>query len=130
MKRLTLPVRLACGPFGLLVLFVLALLPARPAFAQGVTTGALSGVVTDAQQKPVAGATVVALHVPSGTTYEGVTRADGRYSLPGMRVGGPYSVTVAKGAGAAGAGFDPQTQNDVEITLGVATDLDFIVRSI
>ena len=98
------------------------------AAAQGVTTGALGGIVKDAQEKPVAGATVLALHVPSGTTYEATTRADGRYSIPGMRVGGPYSVTVAPAAGATG--FEAQTQDDIMINLGVATDVDFIVRSI
>src|SRR5215207_563823 len=130
MKRLTMPARLARGPLSILLFCALAMTPAASVMAQGVTTGALTGVVTDAQQKPVVAATVVALHVPSGTTYEGMTRADGRYSLPGMRVGGPYTVTVAKATGAAGATFEPQTQTDVEITLGVATDLDFTVRSI
>jgi hypothetical protein len=102
-------------------------LPATVA-AQGVTTGSLTGIVKDAEEKPVAGATVIALHVPSGTTYEAVTRADGRYTIPGMRVGGPYSVTVAPSSG--GAAFEAQTQDDITINLGVNTDLDFIVRSI
>lgn len=113
-----------------LVLCMVCLL-AVPAtvFAQGVTTGSLTGVVKDAQEKPVTGATVLALHVPSGTTYEATTRADGRYSIPNMRVGGPYSVTIAKGQTTA-LSFEPQTQDDITVTLGVATDLDFIVRSI
>jgi carboxypeptidase family protein len=102
---------------------------AGPVFAQGVTSGALNGRVTDAQQQPVAGATVVAIHVPSGTTYEAKSRADGRFTIPGMRVGGPYSVTVAPATGAAG-GFEPQTQDDITINLGVATDVDFVVRAI
>ena len=40
-----------------------------------------------------------------------------------MRVGGPYSVTVAY-TGTAGTAFEPQTQEDVTVNLGVATDLD------
>jgi Carboxypeptidase regulatory-like domain len=64
------------------------------AHAQGVTTGVVTGVVKDVQGQPVAGAGVTAIHLPSGTAYETVTRADGRFSIPGMRVGGPYSVTV------------------------------------
>jgi hypothetical protein len=100
-----------------------------PAHAQSVTTGALGGRVLDAQQQPVAGASVIAIHVPSGTTYEATSRADGRFTIPGMRVGGPYSVTVAPAAGGA-AGFEPQTQDDIVVNLGVATDLDFVVRSI
>jgi hypothetical protein len=102
---------------------------ASRASAQGVTTGALNGIVTDAQQQPIAGAIVVALHLPSGTTYEATTRADGRFSIPGMRVGGPYTVTVAH-SGTGGTAFEPQVQEDVYVNLGVATDLDFVVRAI
>ena len=71
--------------------------PVDLAHAQGVTTGVIMGVVRDVQGQPVAGAGVTAIHLPSGTAYETVTRADGRFSIPGMRVGGPYSVTVFQG---------------------------------
>src|SRR5687768_11974201 len=64
---------------------------AGSAGAQGLTTGAMGGRVLDAQQQPVAAASVIAIHIPSGTTYEATTRADGRFTIPGMRVGGPYS---------------------------------------
>jgi hypothetical protein len=102
---------------------------AAVAYAQGVTTGAVTGIVTNAQQQPVAGAQVIAIHEPSGTVYETVTRPDGRYSLPNMRVGGPYTVTVAYG-GTGGAAFEPQTQENVVVNLGVATDVPVIVRPI
>jgi hypothetical protein len=59
-----------------------------------VTTSSMSGRVTDADGA-VIGATVVATHVPSGTTYGTVTNMDGRYNLNGMRVGGPYSVEIS-----------------------------------
>ena len=52
--------------------------------AQGVTTASITGVVRDAQGGVVPGATVVAIHVPSGTSYEGVSQADGRFFIPGM----------------------------------------------
>jgi hypothetical protein len=105
-----------------------ALWPFDVARAQGVTTGAVAGIVTNTQQQPVPGANVIAIHEPSGTTYEGVTRADGRFAIWGMRVGGPYSVTVAyTGAGTA---FAPETQADITVTLGVATDLTFTVTPI
>src|SRR6187455_183951 len=99
-------------------MFLIALLfaPLSGLYAQGVTTGALIGVVTDNQMRPVVGASVIAIHEPSGTTYEGTTRADGRYQIPGMRVGGPYSVTVNfVGNGTA---FEPQTTMDVTVNLG------------
>ena len=77
-----------------LLVIVGMLCPARPAAAQGVTTGVMAGVVTDTQKQPVVGAQVIAIHLPSGTTYEGTSRADGRFSSPGMRVGGPYTVFI------------------------------------
>ncbi|HEX6323622.1 MAG TPA: carboxypeptidase-like regulatory domain-containing protein, partial [Vicinamibacterales bacterium] len=102
--------------------------PAAHASAQGVTTGSLAGTVVNAQGQPVAGASVIAIHIPSGSTYEATTRADGRFSIPGMRVGGPYSVTVAHSG--AGTAFEPQTRDDVVVNLGVATDVDFKVTAI
>ncbi|MGD9902017.1 MAG: carboxypeptidase regulatory-like domain-containing protein [Vicinamibacterales bacterium] len=99
-----------------------------PALAQGVTTGSLSGLVSDQQAQPVVGASVIAIHLPSGTTYETTTRADGRFFVPGMRVGGPYSVTVAyQGTGTA---FEPTTLEDLVVNLGVATELPVTVRAI
>ena len=103
--------------------------PIERASAQGVTTGAITGVVTNTQQQVVSGASVIAIHEPSGTTYESVTRADGRFSVPGMRVGGPYSVTIAY-VGAGGTAFAPETQADVMVNLGVGTDLEFSVQPI
>jgi hypothetical protein len=103
--------------------------PVSAAHAQGVTTGSISGIVTDAQQQPVAGASVIAIHEPSGTSYESTTRADGRFSIPNMRVGGPYTVTVAY-TGSGTAAFEPTTQPDVVVNLGVATDLPITVRTI
>jgi outer membrane receptor protein involved in Fe transport len=88
------------------------------AHAQGVTTGSITGVVVDAQKQAVPGASVVAVHEPSGTRYEATTRADGRFSIPGMRVGGPYTVTASL------TGFQPQSQKDVIVSLGVASDLE------
>ena len=100
-----------------------------PLFAQGVTTGQISGIVVDAQKQPVVGASVIAIHEPSGTSYEATSRADGRFSIPNMRVGGPYSVTVAY-TGSGATAFEPQTKAEVVVNLGVATDLSFQVAGI
>ena len=94
-----------------------------------VTTGSLNGRVQNATQQPVAGASVIAIHLPSGTTYETTTRSDGRFIIINMRVGGPYSVTVAY-TGTGAAAFAPKTLENVEINLGVATDLIFEVEAI
>ena len=95
--------------------------------AQSVTTGSIGGIVTDGQ-KPVVGASVIAIHEPSGTSYEATTRADGRFTIPNMRVGGPYAVSVNfVGQGTA---FAPKTIENVTVNLGVATDLAIDVKTI
>ena len=104
--------------------FCALLWPVGQAYGQGVTTGSVTGIVTDPQQQPVTGATVIAVHEPSGTRYQAATRADGRFSIPGMRVGGPYTVTVSL------SGFQPQTTKDVIANLGVATDLKLSLTTV
>jgi hypothetical protein len=115
-----------------LIRFVFSLLAvcalAIPAGAQ-VTTGSLNGVVRNESQQGVSGANVIAIHLPSGTAYETTTQADGRFVILNMRVGGPYSVTVAY-PGTGGAAFAPETLDNVEVNLGVATDLAFNVKQI
>ncbi|SJM65994.1 Oar-like outer membrane protein protein, OmpA family [Brevundimonas diminuta 3F5N] len=68
------------------------------AFAQE-TTGGIRGVITDASGAPMANATVVVTHVPSGTSTTTVTGADGGYVARNLRVGGPYVVTALTAQG-------------------------------
>lgn len=60
-----------------------------------ITTSSMSGLITDSNGSPLIGATISLVHKPSGTSYGTATREDGRYNLPGLRVGGPYSITVS-----------------------------------
>ncbi len=73
-----------------------AIVVAAPALAQN-TTAAIGGRVTGADGKPVQGAAVSIVHRESGSTNKFVTDAEGRYAARGLRVGGPYSITVIKG---------------------------------
>jgi hypothetical protein len=70
-------------------------LAAAPSFAQN-TTANIGGRIVNAESQPVAGAQVTILHVPSGTTSTAVTNAEGRYGSRGLRVGGPYTITIVK----------------------------------
>jgi hypothetical protein len=101
---------------GLLV--ALLTLPAL-GFAQGVTTAALSGLVTSQDGSPIVDANIVALHLPSGTQYRAVARSGGAYTIPNIRVGGPYRVT------AAFVGYEPKREEDVFLSLGQNLRLDF-----
>ena len=80
--------------FKSILLAFTTLIAGTVAFAQ-VTTSSLSGRVVDQAGEPVIGAAVVALHEPSGTVYGSVTNAEGRYTIQGMRPGGPYKVEVS-----------------------------------
>jgi Carboxypeptidase regulatory-like domain len=84
-----------------------------------VTTSEIVGVVTDQNGAVLAGATVTAIHEPSGSSSSTVTNKDGRYTLPGLRVGGPYRVTVSS------SGFSDQKLEGITTSLGNASTVDF-----
>src|SRR6266850_3205092 len=107
----------------ILALLICALTwPSSSAYAQGVTTASVTGVVKDAQGGVIPGGTVTAVHEPSGTSYETVTQGDGRFFIQGMRVGGPYKVTASL------VGFSTEVKNNLTLSLGVAQYLDFTLR--
>ena len=86
-------------------------------FAQE-TTCQILGTVTDGKSG-LDGASVVALHVPSGTRYSTTTRKDGRFNLPGLRIGGPYTLTVSY------VGFKADKQENINLVLGQDFTSDF-----
>ncbi len=104
-----------------LFLLLCMLLP-MAVFAQGVTTASIDGVVLDKEGQPLVGANVVAVHTPSGSVYGASTRDDGRFTIPGMRVGGPYKVTVSY------IGYEDHIQDNIYLNLGVATNLKFTLQ--
>ncbi len=87
------------------------------------TTSELQGVVTGENGQGLQGASITAIHVPTGTRYTTSTRNDGRYNLPNVRVGGPYEVT------ASFVGFQASKQGDITLSLGTAYKADFRLLS-
>ena len=90
-----------------------------PLPGQGVTTSALTGIVSSQDGPAIPNARVVAVHMPTGTLYRATATSSGRYNLPNMRIGGPYRVT------ATSIGFEPRSEADVFLTLGQASRVDF-----
>ena len=84
-----------------------------------ITTSSMAGKVTldDANGEEVIGATVVAVHEPSGTRYTAVTNTSGRFTIQGMRTGGPYEVTVSY------IGFQPKTLKGIFLQLAETYNL-------
>ena len=87
-------------------------------YAQGVTTSSISGIVVDEAGEPITGATVQAVHEPSGTRYGTATRLNGNYDLPNVRVGGPYTITISF------VGFETWTREDVFLELGSGSEFN------
>jgi len=76
---------------------VVSVMATAPVLAQNTTAG-VAGRVVGGDGKPVAGAAVTIVHVDSGSTNNLTTDSEGRYAARGLRVGGPYTVTVTQGA--------------------------------
>ncbi|MCL2417115.1 MAG: TonB-dependent receptor [Bacteroidales bacterium] len=76
-----------------------------------VTTASMAGrVIGGGETLP--GATIRAVHTPTGTVFGSTTRMDGSFTVPNMRIGGPYTVEISF------MGFQPQTFTDIFLTLG------------
>ena len=102
-----------------LFLLVVTLLTLSLSAVAQITTSSMAGKVTfdDANGEEVIGATVVALHEPSGTRYTAVTNASGRFTIQGMRTGGPYEVTVSY------IGYQPSVVKGVVLQLAETYNL-------
>ena len=81
-------------------------------YGQGATTSSMSGKITDSKGAPMPGASIVAVHVPSGTQYANIADNSGNYRIQNMRIGGPYSVNVSF------IGYTTATYTDITLKLG------------
>ncbi len=91
------------------------------AFSQ-VTTSKVQGLITD-ESGPLFGATVVAKHVPSGTVTGAMTQDNGSYTIPNLRVGGPYTISISF------VGYKTVEYTDIYLQLGKTTNIDIAMLS-
>jgi hypothetical protein len=94
-----------------LLLLIFSLITTVAAFAQ-VTSSSMTGTIKGADGSPMPGATVKAVHTPSGTSYTTATNSNGLFTIPAMRVGGPYTVTITY------VGYKPTSFSDITLSLG------------
>jgi carboxypeptidase family protein len=91
--------------------------------AQGVATAAISGIVTDDSGRTVETANIIVVNRATGFRWTSLSRHDGRYTVDGLEVGGPYSVTISR------IGFRPQVRNDLTLTLGQTLRVDVVLQA-
>ncbi|MCC7399984.1 MAG: TonB-dependent receptor [Chitinophagaceae bacterium] len=82
-----------------------------------VTTSTITGSVRDNNNQPLAGATITATHLPSGTIYSTISTKDGFFVLNGLRIGGPYQVKIEF------IGFKPTIFENITLRLGEPYDV-------
>lgn len=100
-------------------------LAAAPAFAQN-TSSSVGGRISSTGNQAVAGAEVTIVHTPTGTVSKATTDADGRYTARGLRVGGPYTITITKDGKTQtreGVYLQLSESNNVDATLADATNI-------
>ena len=92
--------------------FMLCMLIVSLVQAQGVTSASLNGRVLDDKGEGVPGANIIATHTPSGSEYGNISQLDGSFAVPGMRIGGPYTVKISF------VGYKEVTYTDIYLSLG------------
>jgi len=99
------------------IALILLLLPNFSLLAQE-TTAEISGIIKE-NVLPVSDVAITATHLPTGTKYVTVSRQDGRYNLPNLKIGGPYSVA------ASFVGYKQMKKDSITLIVGQAYDLNF-----
>ena len=102
----------------LVVAAALAALSPSTLVAQGVTTGAVTGVVTDESGQGVENAQIQVTNRATGYSTGGLTRVGGRYFVQALDVGNQYAITVRL------LGYQPQTIENIRVVIGTATPVD------
>lgn len=105
-----------------LLFTLLVVLGVVSSYAQ-VTTGSITGIVRDGSGETLIGATVKATHVPTGTVYGASSNAKGQFTIPNVRIGGPYTIVVSY------VGFGSNTLRDLNVSLGNPLRVDVILSN-
>ncbi|TDW52020.1 carboxypeptidase family protein [Flavobacterium sp. 270] len=86
------------------------------------TTSSIKGIVRSSTNELLPGATILAIHTPTGSKYSSLSNEDGRFNILNMRIGGPYKIVVTF------VGYQNQEYNDVYLDLGKAFNLDVVLN--
>ncbi len=106
-----------------LPLMLVLMLAASTGLMAQVTTATITGAITDQGGEPLIGATITALNTATGTQYGTTTNVDGGFTLPNLRIGGPYELTASY------VGYNDEKQDGIFLALGQTARLNFELTS-
>jgi hypothetical protein len=87
-----------------------------------VTTATLSGFVKDTKGAALASATVTIEFADAGIKQVVTTKSDGRFTIPNLRVGGPYKVVVEH------VSYQKVTTDNVVLELGLNNSIEVVME--
>ena len=102
-----------------MLLFVVFFGMTQISLAQGLTSASINGKVSAIDGEELPSASVMAVHIPTGTVYGTSTRMDGKYNLTGLKTGGPYKITVSF------VGYQTQVKENVYLELSQNLMINF-----
>ena len=103
-----------------IMMSLLSLVVTIASFGQ-ITTSTLSGVVKNEKGETLVGASVHAVHQPTGSEYKTSSNKSGVYTIPAVRVGGPYVVHVSF------VGYKTKEVTDINTALGLTSNVDVVL---
>jgi hypothetical protein len=103
-----------------IMMSLLSLFVTITSFGQ-ITTSTLSGVVKNEKGEVLVGATVHAVHQPTGSEYKSSSNKSGFYTIPAVRVGGPYVIHVSY------VGYKKNEVTDINTSLGLTTNVNVVL---
>jgi len=86
-------------------------------FAQE-TSSTLNGNINDEKGLAIAGATITAIHIPTGISSTTQTNKKGLFSIPNLKAGGPYTVKVTF------VGYHEEKMENLNLILGNNPDIN------
>ena len=103
-----------------IMMSLLSLFVTIASFGQ-ITTSTLSGVVKNEKGETLVGASVHAVHQPTGSEYKTSSNKSGVYTIPAVRVGGPYVIHVSY------VGYKTREITDINTSLGLTSNVDVVL---
>jgi hypothetical protein len=105
------------------LLSAIAFLFFASAISAQVTTATILGKITDTNKEELIGANILATHLPTGINFGTSTRVDGRYTLPNLRIGGPYTIEISY------TGYETQKVEGIYLSLAQKLQLDMVLST-